>query len=185
MMPMKMSRLCAFLLAFAVLPAFGAVDYFLELDGVPGESVDAAHANTIEIENFSFGVKNPATIAAGGGSSAGKATFSEITFIKTVDRSSPLLYLHCAQGKHISKAVLYGRKAGESGRGNDFYVITLEDVLVSSIQTGGASDGTPTETLSLNFTKIHVSYRPLLADGRLGDPVRFGWDLATNGSYSP
>jgi type VI secretion system secreted protein Hcp len=165
------------------LPARAAVDYFLQIDGIPGESTDAGHPNTIEVWSFSFGVKNPPTFTAGAGSAAGKATFSEISFTKKVDRSSPLFYLHCVQGKRIPKAILYGATRGEGG--DDVYTITLEDVLVSSIQTGAASDGGADESLALNFTKFHVSYRQQLPDGSLGDPVRFGWDLVANGPYSP
>ena len=58
------------------------------------------------------------------------------------------------------------RKAGGDASGanaDDFLKIKLEDVLISSYQLAGASGGgddRPTESLSLNFTKIEFDYQP-------------------------
>jgi type VI secretion system secreted protein Hcp len=41
------------------------VDYFLKLDGIPGESRDAQHKGEIDLESFSWGESH--TTAAGGG----------------------------------------------------------------------------------------------------------------------
>ena len=51
-----------------------ASDFLLEIDGIKGESNDAKHKETIEIESFSWGVSNSGTHAAGSGGGAGKAT---------------------------------------------------------------------------------------------------------------
>lgn len=184
---MKMFRFAGLffaLLLVSALPARGAVDYLLEIEGIPGESTADGRLNTIELESFSFGASNPTTIGTGGLSS-GKVSFSDITFSKRLDRSSPLLYLSTAQGKPIKKAVLYGRVTVGAGKPAEFYVLTLENVFVTSVQTSGSSDDIPMEAFSLSFGKIHLSYRPQLDNGTLGDPVRFGWDLVANVPYSP
>ena len=74
-----------------------------------------------------------------GGGGTGKASFSDLSFTKSLDKSSPQLYLHCAQSKPIRSAVLTLRKSG--GNQNEFYTITLTDVLISSVQTGGTAGG--------------------------------------------
>lgn len=166
-------------LMLSALPAHAAADYLLALDGIPGESTDENYPRTIEIESFSLGVTMTSGTVVGGGGGAGKASFSDISFSKKLDKSSPLLYLNCAQGKHIPQAILHVRKSGDKPQ--EYYTITLTDVLISSVQTSGAS-GTdrPSESLSLNFTKIEFSYAAQRPDGSLETPVTSSWNLATN-----
>jgi type VI secretion system secreted protein Hcp len=176
-MKLRSLLFCAGLLIAAIPTRGAAVDYFLKLDGIPGESADEGHKDEIEILSFSFGATQTGGTTGGGG--AGKVVFSDISFTKPVDKSSPLLYLQCAQGKHIPTAILYGRKAGE--RPTDYYIIKLTDVLISSVQTSGASgDERPTESLSLNFTKIEFSYARQKPDGSLEPPIQTGWDIKLN-----
>lgn len=94
------------------------------------------------------------TSSSGSGGGAGKVKFHDISITKYVDKSSAKLALFCANGKHIPKATITLRKAGKT-----YLTYTLTDVLISSYQTGGfAQDKQPTETLSLNFTKIEIQY---------------------------
>ncbi len=153
---------------------------FIKFDGVDGESVDEQHRGAIDVESFSWGVSNTAVVGGGGGG-AGKASFQDIHFSKRLDKSSPVLALACASGTHIKSAKLFVRKSGGS---DDYYVITLTDVLVSSISVGGGSGDTPpTESVSFNFTKIEWRYVPTDSDGSPGTPVESGWDIASNTSY--
>jgi type VI secretion system secreted protein Hcp len=126
-----------------------ASDYLLELDGIKGESKDRIHRNAIELESWSFGASNP-------GASVDGANFSEIKFTKHIDKASPHLILRCATGKHIPKAVLYGRKSSTDT--TDYFKVTMEDVLVSSYQVGADGGDLATDSLSLNFAKIEFFY---------------------------
>jgi type VI secretion system secreted protein Hcp len=153
-----------------------AADIFLKLDDFPGESRDAKHPDEIEVESFSWGVSNHGSLASGSGGGAGKATFQDLHFTTHVHKSSPLLMKACATGEHIKKAVLTVRKAG--GNQFDYYKVTLEDILVSSYNAGGASGGdAPADALSLNFAKIEFSYSIQKPDGTLDAPIRAGYDL--------
>src|SRR5690348_15518010 len=136
-----------------------AVDYFLKIDGIKGESKDDKHKDEIDILSWSFGAQQEGVSHMGGGGGAGKAHFQDIHITKHYDKSSPSLFLHCANGKHISKALLTARKAG--GTQMEYLKIQMDDVIISGIQTGGsAHDGTavPTDQISLNFSKIHIEY---------------------------
>ncbi len=179
--PRSPSLLVAALLA---APAFAASDYLLELDGIPGESKDKAHPAVIEIESFSFGASNSGSVAStGGGAGAGKVSFSDLSFTKVIDKTSPLLYLRTANGVRIPRATLFVRKPS-SGPALEYYVVTLTDALVTSVQTGGhgGSDVLPHESFSLSFGKIDFSYKPQKADGTLDtlNLVKSGWDLVNN-----
>lgn len=171
------------LLLFAARPAQAAVDMYLKIPEIPGEAQAEDHKDEIEIYSFSLGAVNTGSTHTGGGG-AGKVSFSDISFTKPLDKASPLLYLDCAKGRHFPKVFLYVRKSGE--RPTDYYVITLSDVLISSFQTSGAAGGDrPTESLSLNFTKIEFSYARQKPDGSLEEPVRTGWDIAQNREIPP
>lgn len=163
----------------ATFPA-AASDYLLELDGVKGESKDNKHPGTIEIESWSWGATQTSKGGAGGGGGAGKVKFNDISFRKNVDASSPVLFQRAASGQHIKKAVLYVRKAG--GDQMEYLKVTLSDVLVSSFKTASQEprgDG-ETESISLNFSKIQITYTPTNPDGSAGAPVHGGWDVKAN-----
>jgi type VI secretion system secreted protein Hcp len=158
-----------------------ASDYLLELDGIKGESQDDKHKGTIDIESFSWGVSQAASVAAvRGGGGAGKAVFQDIHFTTRISSASPQLFLTCATGQHIKKAVLYVRKAG--GDQQEYYKVTLEDLLVSSYQQSGAGgeDVIPTDSFSLNFAKVELDYTPQRADGSNEGSVKAGYDLKAN-----
>jgi type VI secretion system secreted protein Hcp len=155
-----------------------AVDYFLKIDGVDAESTDNKHKNEIDVESFSWGAtQTGASSARGAGAGAGKVSMQDFHFVMKVNKSSPILMLSCATGKHIKAATLTCRKAG--GDQQEYMKVVMSDLLVSSYQTGGAGE-IPTDQISLNFGKIEFEYKPQKADGTLDSPVKTGWDLKTN-----
>ncbi len=154
------------------------VNAFLAIDGIEGESTDAIHPKTIEIESWSFGETQSTTISSGG-AGAGKVSMQDFHFVtKTIDKSSPKLFLAGATGEHIKDATLFVRKAGSS---SDYLQIKLSDILVSSYQTGGSSSSDiPTESVSLNFAKIEYSYTGTDPEGNLLPAINSGWDVLAN-----
>lgn len=157
-----------------------ASDYLLKIDGIDGESTDSKHKNEIDIESFSWGVSNAGAHSGGGGGGAGKASFQDVHFTTKVSKASPKLALACACGTHIKKAVLTIRKQGKEQQ--EFYVVTLEDLLVSSYQSGGheGGGGVPTDQFSLNFAKIKFTYKAQKADGSLDTGVDFVYNVKEN-----
>ena len=139
-----------------------ASDIFLKIEEIPGESQDAA------------------TVGSGtGGAGAGKASFQDLHFESRTSKASPLLAKFCATGEHIKKAQLAVRKAG--GQAVEYIKMTLEDVIVSSYQQAGSSDGDrPEDAFSLNYAKVEFDYFPQKADGSLDSPVVFSFDRIAN-----
>jgi len=157
-----------------------AVDYFLKIDGVDGESQDAKHEKSIDILSWSWGESNMGSSASGGGGGAGKVDMQDFHFTMQCNKSSPVLFLKCANGEHIPSALLTCRKAGKDQQ--EFLKIKFTDLLVTSYQTGGSSGGSviPVEQISLNFAKIELEYKAQKKDGSLDSPVKAGWDLKKN-----
>jgi type VI secretion system secreted protein Hcp len=156
-----------------------AVDYFLKIDGVPGESADAKHKGEIQLESFSWGETNSSGAGMGGGGGAGKVQIQDLVVTMLVSKASPKLMLGCATGKHYKEAVLTVRKAGKSQQ--EFLVFKFKDVMVTSYQTGGsAQSDLLVDQASLGFSTIQMDYRPQKADGSLDAAVKAGWDLKQN-----
>jgi type VI secretion system secreted protein Hcp len=157
------------------------VDYFLDIDQVPGESTAKSHVNEIEVESWSWGATQLGNTGGGGGGGAGKVSIQDFNFVARTSKASPILFLRCASGQHISKAVLTGRKAGKDQ--TEFLTLTMSDLLVSSYQSGGsaAAETVPLDQVSLNFSKIKFEYKMQRADGSV-DPTPFtsGWDVKQN-----
>ncbi|MEM0907216.1 MAG: type VI secretion system tube protein Hcp [Pseudomonadota bacterium] len=141
-----------------------AVDFFLKLDGIKGESKDSKHKDEIDLLAWSWGLTQQGNVHLGGGSGAGKANCQDISATKYVDLSSPVIARFCASGKHIKEANLVVRKAGDKPL--EYMKIKLTDVLISSYQTGGSSgDDRIIESLSLNFAKVEYQYFTQAASG--------------------
>lgn len=156
------------------------VDYFLKIDGVEAETTDDKNKGAIEVESYSWGETQTGTAGKGGGQGAGKVQPQDFHFVKKLDKSSPLLFIACATGQAFKSAILTARKAG--GGQQEYYKVTMEDVLVSSYQTGGSSGSSvvPTDQISLNFAKMEISYKEQKADGSLGGEVKQKYDFAAN-----
>ena len=155
------------------------VDYFLKIDGVPGESKDAQHPGEIDLESFTWSE----SLAGGGGTGgggAGKVTMQPFQCSMRVSKASPALFLACASGKHFKTAVVSVRR--RDPKSYDFLRWTLSDTLVSAYHVSGVEtpDGIPRDQVSLTFTRIQVEYFEQEADGSVGQPSRAGWDLTQN-----
>ena len=157
-----------------------AVDYFLKLDGIEGEGHDHKQKGEIDIESWSWGESNQGTHAGGGGGGAGKVVMQDFHFVMKINKASPKLMLACATGQHIKDGTLTCRKAG--GKQDNFFIVKMTDVFVSSFQTGGSghSDIVPTDQVSLNFSKIEFEYKEQKPDGSMGGSTKAGYDVKAN-----
>lgn len=156
-----------------------AVDYFLKIDGIEGESHDKKHKGEIDLLSWSWGATNSGSMAGGGGGGSGKVSMQDFHFVMKVNKATPKLILACASGQHIKKAVLTCRKAGTDQQ--EYLLYTFSDLLVSSYQTGGSGgDLLPSEQISFNYSKMEVEYKEQKPDGSLAGPIKAGWDLKSN-----
>ena len=153
------------------------VDYFLKIEGIPGESHDAKHKDEIQLESFSWGASQGGGFAYGGGGGAGKVQMQDFHFVMKINKATPKLFLACASGEHIKSALLTARKAGKEQQ--EFFTVKFSDILVSSYQSSGSGSGdvVPTEQISFNFAKMEMEYKEQKADGTLGGGIKAGYDL--------
>ncbi|MCW7540745.1 type VI secretion system tube protein Hcp [Aquabacterium sp. A7-Y] len=156
-----------------------AVDMFLKIDDVKGESVDSKHKGTIDVLAWSWGMSQSGTTHLGGGGGSGKVSVQDISLTKYVDKSSPTLMLACCNGKHYKEAVLTVRKAGEKPL--EYIKITMKEVLISNLSTGGSGgEDRLTENVTLNFAEFKIEYAPQKPDGTGEAVVEAAWNIAEN-----
>lgn len=156
---------------------------FLKLDGVDGESTDDRHKGEIEVLAWSFGVTNAGAGhggvgGVGGGGGTGRATFSDLAVTKSVDKATPVLLRLATTGQHLRTGTLTCRTTGKDP--NEFLVIVLEDVAVTSFLLADTAEDRPVENVGLAFGRIHVTQHGQAPDGQVVDGATFGWDLRRN-----
>jgi type VI secretion system secreted protein Hcp len=156
-----------------------AVDMFLKLEGIKGESKDDKHPDEIEVLSWSWGMSQSGTMHTGTGGGAGKVNMQDISVMKWTDRSTHNLMMYCSNGKHIPKGWITVRKAGEKQQ--EYVKIEMTDIIVSSVQVGGADGSSDrlTESLSLNFAKVKFEYAPQKEDGSLDSHLPVTIDMKT------
>jgi type VI secretion system secreted protein Hcp len=156
-----------------------AVDMFIKIDTVDGESRDKVHKKEIDVLAWSWGMSNSGSAHTGGGAGAGKVNVQDISFTKWVDSATPKLALACCDGKHFANATLVVRKAGE--KPVEYLKIKVEEVLITSISTGGSGgEDRLTENVTLNFAKVSLDYVPQDEKGAAGTTIPMTWSIAEN-----
>ena len=163
-----------------------AVDYFLKIDGIKGESQDKSHKDEIDVYSFSWGMAQQGTAVKGGGMGAGKVAVTDLTIHKEVDAATPKLLDACVTGKHIASAQLTCRKAG--GSAIEYWSVKLTDVLISSVHqappvsTAGAPGIPllPQEVITINYSAYEANYKGQQKDGTAGGAVTSKFNVKTN-----
>lgn len=134
-----------------------AVDMFIKIGDIKGESRDKTNKEWIDVLAWSWGLSNSGSAHIGGGAGAGKVNVQDLSFTKYIDAGSTALQLACCNGKHYDKANIIVRKAGETPL--DYLKIELTEVMVTSVSTGGSGgEDRLTENVTLNFAKVKVEY---------------------------
>lgn len=156
---MKGLKAFVFIAAVALTaPLFGAVDAFLKIDGIKGESQDSKHAGWIEVMSFSWSNQG-ATTAAARTNAAPSCASNEAKFS-----------FKGAAGPQLMKAAVAHQPL--QGVVIDFRGQThvLQNAFVSSCQNNLMGDGSVTNC-TLNFTRCTTHGGGANAASVLGRPA--------------
>lgn len=159
-----------------------AVNILLRIEGpkVEGESVIKGHEKDIDVQSWGWGMTQSGSMHVATGGGTGKVSVQDIHLSKKVDKASPVLMKHCCSGEHFDKATLFVYKAG-GDKAVDYMTIKMEKVLISSVTHGGhGGDDTINESISLNFSKYELEYKPQTEKGAPSAGVIQKWDIAKN-----
>jgi type VI secretion system secreted protein Hcp len=159
-----------------------AIDVYLQIDGIKGESRDDKHKDWIECESVGWSITQPrsATSSTGGGHTAERAELSDISFVKLADLASPILAQTCAAGKTIPKARFEFMRADGDGERVKYYEIELENVLIGHVAPSIGTGKIMFENVSIKFSKVKWKYTQQKVTGGAGGNTSGGWDSASN-----
>ncbi len=157
-----------------------AVDMFLKIGDLKGESKDSKHKDEIDVLAWSWGMSQSGTTHAGGGGGSGKVNVQDLSITKYVDSSSNALIMSACKGTHHKEATLVVRKAGDKPL--EYITIKMKEVIVTSVSTGGSGgEDRLTENISLNFAEFEYAYQPQKTDGSAdGGKKEFKFSIQEN-----
>lgn len=160
-----------------------STNFTLVIETIKGETQNKHYVDDdgIDVHAWSWGMDQSGTTHEGPGAGSGRVSVHDITFTKYVDLSTPDFIKACATGRHIPKATLHVRKA-DGDESMEYLTITMNTVLVSSYDTGGASDGLDRvqETIKLNFRSFDVKYVQQSESGAASGENEVAFDIAAN-----
>lgn len=159
-----------------------AIDVYLQIDGIKGESQDAAHQGWIEVTSAQWGVVQPrsATASTGGGHTAERCEHRTLALSKLADLSSPLLMQTCSMGKTIPKAKLEFMRADGDGQRVKYYEVELENVMIANVEQMIHDGSILHDEIGLRFSKVKWKYTQQKIGGGASGNTSGGWDLACN-----
>ena len=153
-----------------------AVNAYLYVDGVEGPST--SRTGCIDVLSFSWGVSQTAVYGAGASgkeAKAGRADFANLSIMKVLDKTTPLLCDHSASGNILPKVyILYDKPVGDKQQ--TYFRIWVKDALITSVQLSGSNEN-PMESVSFAYQGVEIAYAPEKDDGSLDAAVRKGYDL--------
>jgi type VI secretion system secreted protein Hcp len=159
-----------------------AIDVYLQIDGIKGESQDSTHQGWIEITAAQWGVAQPksATASTAGGHTAERCEHRTLSLNKISDLSSPILMQHCSMGRTIRRAKLEVMRADGQGNPVKYYEVELENVLIASMDQLVSEGNVLHDAIGLRFSKVKWKYTQQKIAGGIGGCTAGGWDLAGN-----
>lgn len=159
-----------------------AIDVYLQIDGIKGESTDDRHRDWIECKSVSWELRQPrsATASTGGGHTAERCEHGEIVVAKLADLASPILLQNCSTGRTLPKARIEFMRADGLGDRIKYFEIELENVLIGGVSPSIREGNILSEYVALKYSRIKWKYIQQKVAGGSGGNVAGGWDLSAN-----
>jgi len=157
-----------------------AMDMFLKIDDLKGDSIDETHPNEIQVLSWSWGMSQSGSTHSATGGGAGKVNVQDLSFMKNIDTTTTNLIKACCSGAHFKQALLTVRKAGGK-TAVEYLKIKMQDLIISNISTGGSGGGDMiTESVTLNFGQVSLDYTPQDKTGAAGSTMSAAWNIPKN-----
>lgn len=159
-----------------------AIDVYLQIDGIKGESADSTHQGWIELSSAHWGVTQPrsATASTAGGHTAERCEHRNQSISKLADLASPILMQTCSMGRTIPKAKLEFMRADGNGKPVKYYEVELENVLIGSMDQVVHEGSVLHDSIGLKFARVKWKYTQQKIDGGASGNTSGGWDLSAN-----
>jgi len=150
---------------------------YMEIEGVKGDVTAEGHKDWIEVQSFQWGVGRGITTPVGGSKDreASAPSVSEIVVTKVSDMASANLMRDALWGE--GKKIKIDFCKTDKDKFEPYYQFELEEAMLSGYSVSSGGDR-PTESLSINFTKITFNDITMGSKNEDGSPDRVYFDLA-------
>jgi type VI secretion system secreted protein Hcp len=147
---------------------------FLNITGIPGESVGANHRKWIDVLDFNHVITHPYNPAG-----ASYPKFGDFQIVKRLDSASPLLYRAAGVHNVIPEIKLELIKSNKVIMQYKFTRARITSVKMgSSLESGSPM---PAEAIDFNYEIIYWTYNELNpTTGAIIRTVKCGWDVKLN-----
>jgi type VI secretion system secreted protein Hcp len=144
--------------------SIAAVDMFLKVPQIPGESLDKSHKNEIDVLAWSWGLWS--------GSATKKVTTGAcvqgLSVTHYADAATPGLMMAVTMGQVLGPVTLTVRKSGAIPL--EYIKIVMQDATVTSVSNGGSGgEDRLTENFTLDFSSAVFTYIKQNPDGTAGE----------------
>jgi len=152
---------------------------YIKFEGVDGEAQDKDHKGWSDLLSFSQGLTQPGGGATGSTRRRGDVIVEDIAAVKELDKSSPKIAESVCKGKVYPKVEIHLTASYTDAGRQTYYAYELKNVLVTSynISGDGQAESVPTETFSLNFEEIKVTYTECDNTGKKKGNVEYTWKV--------
>jgi type VI secretion system secreted protein Hcp len=147
---------------------------YMSYDGVDGPVTTTGFEKSIEVTSFKWRFEREGNKALDGSSSwARPPSVHEVTVTKPSDKTTAVLIQKGLTGD--KSAVKFRFTSTAKDKVAAYMVFELSECIISNFEIASAGE-IPEETLSLNFTKVVVTFTPRDA-GLTGSPTTTTYDL--------
>lgn len=153
----------------------------LQLTGITGDSNIGGHVGWIAVNSCQMGVGRGISSSTGGSDrETSNPSFSEITLTRQVDIASTNLFAQAIYGQKIGDTCTIDFiQTGGAGAENQIYMqLILSNPIISAYSVSSGGDR-PSESISINFTKIIYKYTQFKQGGTPTQADPKGYDLTT------
>ncbi|MGB3539155.1 MAG: type VI secretion system tube protein Hcp [Mesorhizobium sp.] len=154
---------------------------YVKYEGIDGEATHEDHKKWIDVSSLQFGVGRGIASPSGATANreASQPSVSEVVVTKQLDGSSSKLFTESVTGAAGKKVEIHLVSTGSPG--NTYVEYVLSDALISGYSVSSGGDR-PSESVSINFTKIEFKQTPFDETNAAGTPVTVSYDLSTSKS---
>ena len=149
---------------------------YMKFEGIEGDVTAEGHKKWIDLNSMQWGVGRGISSPTGQAAEreASAPSISEVTITKMMDKTTPLLFTQSLIGDGKKVEIHLVKTSKDKLETYMEYVLT--DTMISGYSVSSGGDA-PSESLSLNFTKVEMKYHPHDSKGVAGSPIPAGYDV--------
>jgi len=153
---------------------------YMKYGTINGNVTEDKHKGWIELNSFQWGVGRAISTPVGRAANreASSPSVSEVVVTKPMDIASVGLLQAALGGEDPVETTLeFTQTSGNKGEQRVYLKFVLGNTMISGFSMSSGGDR-PSESLTLNFTKIHEEFTPTAAENKQGTAPKVDYDLS-------